>query len=213
MNKTMLVFACAVMLAASGCATKKYVQQESQAVHTRIDDVEQQVESNQTAIDATNERVGKTEERVEMAEGKIQDVSKTAQEALDRAQEAGKLAEGKLLYETVLTEDKVKFASDKAKLDDGAKAAIDQFANQVKQENADIYIEIQGHTDATGGETHNEELGLERAESVRNYLSRAHKIPLHRMAVISYGENEPLGDNKTRDGRAQNRRVVLVVLR
>jgi len=195
-----------VALTATGCATKKYVQSETGAVHTRVDDVEAQVEENQTEIHRTNERVSEHDRR-------IGEASKTAQEALQRAQEAGKLAEGKLLYETVLTDDKVRFGFDKAELSDTAKAALDEFATQLKaQYNRDVYIEIQGHTDATGSEEYNIELGLERAEAVRRYLNQKHGIPLHRMSVISYGESEPIADNDTRDGRGQNRRVVLVVL-
>lgn len=208
MNRAILtVVAVAVAaLVANGCATKKYVQQETGAVHTRVDDVETQVEQAQTDIRQTGERVGENERQ-------IGEVSKTAQEALQRAEEAGKLAEGKLLYETVLTDEKVRFGFDKAELSDEAKTALDQFATQLKGEyNRDIYVEIQGHTDATGSDQYNLELGLERAEAVRRYLNQQHGIPLHRISVISYGEAEPIADNTSRDGRAQNRRVVLVVL-
>jgi len=206
MHKTTVIVLALSALAVSGCATKKYVQQETGAVHTRVDDVETQVEANQTEIRRTGERVGANERQ-------IGEVSKTAQEALTRAQEAGKLAEGKLLYETVLTDDKVRFGFDKAELSDEAQAALTQFAQDLKaQYNRDVYIEIQGHTDATGPDQYNLELGLERAEAVRRYLNREHGIPLHRMSVISYGEAEPITDNGSGEGRAQNRRVVLVVL-
>lgn len=206
MHRTTVIVIALSALAVSGCATKKYVQQETGAVHTRVDDVEHQVEQNQTEIRRTGERLGENERQ-------IGEVSKTAQEALERAQEAGKLAEGKLLYETVLTDDKVRFGFDKAELSDEAQAALSQFAQELKaQYNRDVYIEIQGHTDGTGPEQYNLELGLERAEAVRRYLNREHDIPLHRISVISYGEAEPIADNGTREGRAQNRRVVLVVL-
>jgi outer membrane protein OmpA-like peptidoglycan-associated protein len=206
MTRTMIAVLAVAALVVSGCATKKYVQQETGAVHTRVDDVETQVEQTQTDLRRTGERVGESERR-------IGEVSKTAQEALDRAQEAGKLAEGKLLYETVLTDEKVRFGFDKAELSEEARAALDQFATQLKGEyNRDVYVEIQGHTDATGSDQYNIELGLERAEAVRRYLNQQHGIPLHRISVISYGEAEPISDNTSRDGRAQNRRVVLVVL-
>jgi outer membrane protein OmpA-like peptidoglycan-associated protein len=142
-------------------------------------------------------------------EGKV---SRTAQEALRRAQEAGKLAEGKLLYESVLTDDKVKFGFDVAELSPEAKSALDAFANQLVQEGSSVYIEIQGHTDATGSEEYNEQLGLERAEAVRRYLSQQHRFPLHRMNVISYGETAAIAANDSREGRASNRRIALVVL-
>jgi outer membrane protein OmpA-like peptidoglycan-associated protein len=188
----------AALVGTTGCATKKYVKQETGAVNTRVDEVQGQVEQAQTRLDTHDRQIG--------------DISKTAQDALRRAQEAGKLAEGKFLYETVLTDDKVKFGFDTSDLSPEAQAAIDQFAEQLKTENKNVYIEIQGHTDSVGSEKYNEELGLLRAESVRRYLNQKHGFPLHRINVISYGESASVADNNTREGRAQNRRVALVVL-
>jgi peptidoglycan-associated lipoprotein len=188
----------AALVATTGCATKKYVRQETGTVSARVDDVQGQVEEAQTRIDTHERQIGET--------------SRTAQEALQRAQEAGKLAEGKLLYETVLTDEKVKFGFDTSELSPEAESALDEFAGQLKQENKNIYLEIQGHTDSVGSEKYNEELGLLRAEAVRRYLNQEHAIPLHRINVISYGETAAVADNSTREGRAQNRRVALVVL-
>lgn len=195
----MVALALIVALGATGCATKKYVRQETGAVGQRVDEVSGQVEEAQTRLDTHERQIGET--------------SKTAQEALQRAMEAGKLAEGKLLYETVLTDDKVKFGFDTSDLSPEAEAALDEFASQLKSQNAGVYIEIQGHTDSVGSEKYNEELGLLRAEAVRRYLSQKHQFPLHRMNVISYGESAAQSDNSTREGRSQNRRVALVVLR
>lgn len=188
----------AALIGTTGCATKKYVKQETGAVNTRVDEVQGQVEQAQTRINTHEQRIG--------------EISKTAQEALQRAQEAGKLAEGKFLYETVLTDEKVKFGFDTADLSPEAQAALDQFAQQLKTENKNVYIEIQGHTDNVGSEKYNEELGLLRAEAVRRYLNQKHGFPLHRINVISYGESAPVADNGNRQGRSQNRRVALVVL-
>lgn len=192
-------------LLASGCATKKYVQEETGAVNARVDDVEEQVESAQTEISRTNQRVDRNEQD-------ISEASQTAREALQRAQEAGKLAEGKFLYETVLTDDQVRFGFDKSDLSPEAQSALDAFAEEIKTRNENVYLEIQGHTDAIGREEYNEELGLARAEAVRRYLSSQHQFPLHRISVISYGEAAPIADNSSREGRSQNRRVALVVL-
>ena len=74
-----------------------------------------------------------------------------------------------------------------------------------------VYLEIQGHTDSTGPESWNLLLGKKRAEAVMEYLHKNYHIPLHRMEVISYGSDMPVGDNSTREGRAQNRRVVILV--
>lgn len=195
----MVALALIVALGTTGCATKKYVRQETGAVGQRVDQVSGQVEEAQTRLDTHEQQIGET--------------SKTAQEALQRAIDAGKLAEGKLLYETVLTDDKVKFGFDTSDLSPEAKAAIDEFASQLKTQNAGVYIEIQGHTDSVGSEKYNEELGLLRAEAVRRYLSQQHQFPLHRINVISYGESAAVSDNSTREGRSQNRRVAMVVLR
>jgi peptidoglycan-associated lipoprotein len=208
----LLTVLVAVPLVMTGCATKKYVQGETQAVASRVDDVEAQVEENQTRLDSHEQQINQVDSKAEGASHEAMEASKTAKEALQRAQEAGKLAKGKLLYEEVLTDNDVKFGFESATLSDSAKAAIDQFAQRLKAENTGVYIEIQGHTDSTGPEDYNRMLGLQRAEAVMRYLNSAHDFPLHRMNVISYGESEPIADNNTREGRAQNRRVSLVVL-
>ena len=112
----------------------------------------------------------------------------------------------------MLSNDDVRFSLEKAELSDDAKAVLDGFVAGLKSENQNVFVEIQGHTDASGDETYNMTLGEKRAEAVRRYISRA-GVPLHRMSVISYGESEPVADNSTREGREQNRRVVLVVLK
>ena len=165
-----------------------------------------QIESNQNAISQADRRLGEQEQE-------LASLSKTAREALARAEEAGKLAEGTLVSETVLSNDQVSFGLDKSQLSDEGRQALDQFADPLMAKNAGIYIEIQGHTDASGAEAYNLRLGERRAESVRRYLNLEHSLPLHRMGVISYGESAPSYDNSTPEGRSRNRRVVLVVLR
>jgi outer membrane protein OmpA-like peptidoglycan-associated protein len=215
-HRTPILLTCAACASLSlfGCATKKFVRAEvsgevatsEQRSGERMTDIESQVESNQTGIVTANQRIDAQGEE-------IQATSRTAQQALERALAAGKLAEGTLVSETVLSDDRVKFGFEKAELNDEAKAAIDEFAAPLKQENKGIYLEIQGHTDSSGEDSYNLSLGEQRAEAVRRYLSLEHGFPLHRMSVISYGESEPAVDNATRDGREKNRRVVLVVLR
>jgi peptidoglycan-associated lipoprotein len=209
MKIRLLIALLAVTVAASGCATKKYTRDyvagETQVINERVDGVEEQVEQNQGRLSEHDRRITQTSQEA-------QEASATARQALQRAQEAGQLAQGKLLYEVVLTDQDVRFGLESANLSPEARAALDGFAEELKQENRGVFVEIQGHTDATGSEAYNERLGLERAEAVRNYLSRQHQFPLHRMNVISYGEASPMTDNSSREGRAQNRRVALVVL-
>jgi peptidoglycan-associated lipoprotein len=188
----------------TNCATKKHVKTEVERIDTEMSKIEQSVESNETRIkehDATLAQHGQ----------QIAELSKESQEALDRANSAEKLAKGKLLFEVTLTDDKVKFGFNKAELTPAGKEVLDNFISQLKAENQNVYIEIQGHTDNVGSEEYNLKLGQERAEVVRRYLAQ-NGIPLHRINTISYGEDRPIADNKTREGRSQNRRVVIQVL-
>jgi outer membrane protein OmpA-like peptidoglycan-associated protein len=196
-------------VALTGCATKEYVQEQIAASDQRGD---AKVGEVQSSVEEVQQEISQLQAKDADLQNQINQLSETAKDALKRAQEAGVLAEGKFLYETVLTDNDVKFGFDKYALSDEAKAALDAFANKLKQENDGVWIEIQGHTDNIGSEKYNLELGYKRAEQVMQYLAREHNAPLHRMNVISYGEYKPIADNDTREGRAQNRRVALVVL-
>ena len=134
-------------------------------------------------------------------------------ELVARAIAAGKLAEGKFLYSVVMTTDgSMTFASGKAILSDDSQAKLSALAAQLKSDNQNVYLEIQGHTDASGSTKANEQVGMNRANAVRAYLAKQ-GVPLSRMSSATYGEEAPAADNATRAGRAANRRVVIVVLK
>ncbi len=206
---TKLLSLTAVTLVLGACATNKSVDQkiaEAQSQNNKkIESVSGQVEDlqqKQKTTDTTLQQHGQ----------QIQQLSQEAADALKRAQEAGVLAKGKVVFQQTFSEDRIKFKVNKYELDDKAKAALDEFAGKVKALTDQYYIEIQGHTDDTGGKKLNDELGQRRAEEVRRYLSRSAQLPLNRMSTISYGDTLPVASNKTRKGRAENRRVVIVVL-
>ena len=183
---------------ASNSAVDKKIQESQAATNQRIESVASQVEDLQTKQKQTDVR--------------LDQLSQEAREALKRAQDAGVLAKGKVVFEQAFSEDRVKFGSNKYELDNSAQSALSDFAGKVKALNEQYFIEIQGHTDDTGSSRYNEDLGQRRADSVRRYLSRQFSIPLNRMSTISYGDTLPVASNKTKAGRSQNRRVVLVVL-
>ena len=138
-------------------------------------------------------------------------LDQATQDAMDRATAAGKLAEGKFLYSMVLSDDSVKFPVDGSQLSPEARTRLSDFVQKLKGDNKNVYLEIQGHTDSTGPEPLNMRLGEERAEAVRLFMNRQ-GVALNRMATISYGAESPVAPNSTRAGRAQNRRVVVIVL-
>ena len=185
----------------SGCASKQYVSDEvsksSATSEKRINEVESQVEATQS--------------KVKDHDSRIAELDKTTREALERAQAAGKLAEGKFVYSLVLSDDAVKFSVNKHELSQDAEDKLKDFAERLKSENKNVYLEIQGHTDSTGDKDYNMKLGEARADAVRRFLNKQ-GIALNRMSTISYGQDEPVDSNKTKDGRAKNRRVVVVVL-
>ncbi|HUP66001.1 MAG TPA: OmpA family protein [Thermoanaerobaculia bacterium] len=189
-------------LLAGGCATNSAVDQRIAELEAKTD---QKIESVATQVEDLQEAQRNTDQRLES-------LSREASEALRRAEEAGVLARGQVVFEQSFTEDKVRFQLGSAQLSSDAQVALDDVAAQVRALNRPVFIEIQGHTDSTGSERYNQELGQDRAESVRRYLSQRHGIPLARMSTISYGESMPAVPNSTRDGRMQNRRVVIVVL-
>ena len=184
-------------LALTGCATKDFVREQVAVVDSKA-------QANQMALD-------QQKTTLDQHQAHLVRLDQATQEALDRATAAGKLAEGKFLYSMVLSDDSVKFPVDSAKLSPEAQERLNSFVEKLKQDNRIVYLEIQGHTDSRGSVALNQRLGQERAEAVRVFMSK-HGVPLNRMATISYGKDEPVADNKTRDGRAQNRRVVLVVM-
>lgn len=194
------VTAMAALLGA--CATSKSVDEKIAA---------SQATTNQR-IESVSSQVEDLQQKQQQTDVKLEQLSQSAQEALKRAQEAGVLAKGKVVFEQSFSEDRIKFKLDSYELDASAKTALDEFAGRVKGLSDQYFVEIQGHTDDTGGERHNEDLGQDRADAVRRYLSREHQLPLARMSTISYGDTLPLESNKTKVGRSANRRVVLVVL-
>lgn len=206
----------------AGCATEKYVDGEIGKVNQRVEGVETSVAQMKGKMEATRGQLEATlgshgstladhDARLGKAESGLASVGATAQDALDRATAAGKLAAGKLLYEVTLSEDKLRFGSGGAELTPDALALLDEFASKLKGENRNVFIEVQGHTDGTGSAEYNHKLGLDRAEAVRRHLY-SQGVPLHRLSTISFGETVPVADNRTREGRSANRRVVLVVL-
>ena len=173
-----------------GCATKDYVNEHVATVDAKVQATQGQVDRH---------------------EAHLTQLDQATKEALDRATAAGKLAEGKFLYSMVLSDDSVKFPVDSAKLSPEATQRLTDFAEKLKNDNRNVYLEIQGHTDSRGSDAVNQKLGEQRAEAVRLFMNQ-HGVPLNRMSTISYGKKDPVTDNKNRANRAQNRRVVLIVM-
>ena len=208
-NALRLVTATLFVVSLGACATSKSVDEKIAAAQAQNS---QKIESVSTQVEDLQAKQKATDTHLQQTDQQISQLSATAQDALKRATDAGVLAKGKVVFEQTFTEDRVKFKSGKYELSKDASSALDEFAGKVKGLNEQYFIEIQGHTDNVGGKRYNEDLGERRAEAVRRYLSKSASLPLNRMSTISYGDTAPVAPNKTKKGRAENRRVVLVVL-
>jgi outer membrane protein OmpA-like peptidoglycan-associated protein len=213
------------MAVVPACATKKLVRTEVGAVNGKVDTLK-------TVVEETQERTRQTETKTAAVDAKAEAAGRSAVDAraaadaarlaADGAGNAAKAVDGRvtavetssrrLIYEVTLSEDQGNFLFNGAALPDATKARLDQMVNQLKADPKGIFIEIEGHTDNVGTAAYNGHLGLERAEVVKRYLYEQHQVPLHKINVISYGEDKPVAPNKTREGRGQNRRVVVRVL-
>jgi len=210
---------------APACASKKFVRTEVGNVNTKVDTLNTSLEETQERTRQNETRIGTVDQKAEAAGKSATEARAAADAAGARANEVGKIAtevntrvdtvvaaSRRLIYEVTLSEDQGNFKFGKTELPDEAKTRLDEMVNQLKADPKGVFIEIEGHTDNVGNKPLNERLGLERAEVVKRYLYEQHQVPLHKINVITYGEEKPVAPNNSREGRAQNRRVVIKVL-
>ena len=203
------VLAFVTIFVLSGCATKDYIGKQINPLSDRVTQNENRIGQTEGHINILGERVTAGEVKINNIEGGLGKVDAKAEQVLAIL--------GNLRLERHLVIDMkegVNFGFNSAALPDDAKQKIDEFLSDSKGDLAGMQnavFLIAGHTDNTGPEDFNYELGNRRAETVRRYLVTQKKIdPLHVVAV-SYGENSPISENNTRDGRAKNRRVEILV--
>jgi outer membrane protein OmpA-like peptidoglycan-associated protein len=209
MTRRTLFLPVLLALGVAACATTTDVDKKIADSQAKTD---KKIESVATQVEELQDKQKATDTELADQKRAIEQLGQSAKDALQRATEAGVLAKGKVVLQESFTEDRVRFKTSSYELTKDAKVALDEFASRVKKLDSRIWMEIQGHTDDTGGTEVNDALGQQRAEAVRRYLAREHKVPLARMSTISYGDSLPIAPNKTAKGRAQNRRVVIIVL-
>ena len=201
---SLVLAAVAVLALGPACATKKFVQTETATVDQKVQAVQTSVEENQKRIKEHDEKLATlgtlitdNQTEIKTVDGKIEDVKKSI--------------EGTLVDKAVLTNDQAKFAFNSVELGPEAKAALDQVIQKLVADNRGVYLEIRGYTDNVGPDPYNLELSKRRATAVMEYFYKQYHIPLHRMEVIGMGNADPVADNKTKEGRSQNRRVEILV--
>jgi outer membrane protein OmpA-like peptidoglycan-associated protein len=219
--KKLLLAVAIVTLSVGGstaCASKKFVKTRVGEVNDKVETLTKSVEETQDRTKKNEQRIAQHDEQINQVDQKADQANKSAVDARGAADNAGAKADAvdkaskRLVYEVVLSEDQGGFKFGQAMLPDQAKARLDELVQQLKANPNGAYIEVEGYTDATGPLAYNEQLGMERAEAVKKYLYEQYQIPLHKISVISFGPNNPVAPNTTREGRAKNRRVVIKIL-
>jgi outer membrane protein OmpA-like peptidoglycan-associated protein len=207
---------------APACATKKFVRTEVGAVNGKVVSVQAALEETQertrqnevktSAVDVKAEAAGRSATEARVAADSAATATREVDGRLTGRVSANEIAARRLVFEVTLSEDQGNFKFAGKALPDAAKARLDQMVSELKADPKGVFIEIEGHTDDAGAAAYNEQLGLDRAGTVKRYLYEHHQVPLHKINVVSFGEEKPVAPNKTREGRAQNRRVVVRVL-
>jgi len=227
-------------LLVTGCATKKFVQEEVAKSQERtgadVGRVDKSLGDEKARVDGLQKTLGETRTATEDAAKKAAEASTAASQAATRADEASAKAteaagradaagatakdalakatdtdqrltklwanrDKRTLTDTVV----VQFDFDKWMLDDGAQTRLLALAKQL-QEQPQLTIELEGFTDSIGPVPYNIGLSQRRAESVRRFLVEK-GVELPRIHSIGMGDIRPVADNKTKQGRDQNRRV------
>ncbi|UCG11618.1 MAG: OmpA family protein, partial [Deltaproteobacteria bacterium] len=167
-------------LLVSGCATSGNIKEPiPETMPTQVKETQLEVEQNEMEI-ATGEQTMEVE---------------------------SERSENEFPVEGILSEGTVHFRFDSSTLSRQAREALDSLAQNLKAQNKDVQIMIQGHTDSVGTDNYNYNLGLDRARVVRAYLHMRHLIPLHRLHIFTYGESRPVADTSTAGNQSKNRRA------
>ena len=217
MNRTSLILMLALAAASTlGCSTKRYVRNETTPLINKTNELDDLTAKNSRDIKDVDARVQAGLQQVNARTAEVDQKALAAGKSADAAQTTATAAVQRVdaLTNTVLNldnyrpvaETSVHFGFDKDNLTKKAKEALDQLAADVQNTKGYI-ITVEGGTDAVGSEDYNYNLSERRADSVIQYLASEHNIPAHKIYLIGLGKDKPVDSNKTREGRAKNRRV------
>jgi len=222
------------MLALSGCATRKYVRNQVETLEPRIaevasanreaveriDAVDRRAQQGITAAQAADQRAAQAQQAAEAAQQAAQAADRKADTANQAVQQVNnRMTTVESRATTAMSDnyvagspESVTFSVNSSTLSADARSKLDQVAGNVSGMRSGYMIEIQGFTDSTGSEMYNINLSERRAQSVLRYLV-SKNIPLYRISIVGLGESNPVAPNNTTQGRQQNRRVEVRVLR
>jgi len=216
-----LTAAALTVFGVTGCASKNYVRQQTQPIIDHTDKAGQQSADNNRAIHDVDDRA---QAGIKQAQGAADSANQNAQSAQQAANSADMAAndvahradsldsvvKGLDNYKQVANVS-VTFGFDKAVLTKDDEAELDNFAGQLGSAKSYI-LEVTGGTDSVGPAQYNYDLSQRRADAVVQYLAAKYNIAPHRFYLIGIGKDQYVADNKTAEGRKENRRVQIQLL-
>jgi OmpA-OmpF porin, OOP family len=222
MNRTSLtVLLAASMVATVGCASKNYVRQQTTPLINKTNELDDLTAKNSKDIKDVDARA---QAGIQQVTAKAAQVDQKAQAAGQQADQAQTTANGAVQRVDVLqnrvanldnyhvvTQASVHFGFNKDGLTKKAKDALDQLAQTLPNTKSYI-ITVEGGTDSVGPADYNYGLSQRRADAVIQYLAAQYQVPAYKIYLIGLGKDKPAEPNKTREGRAANRRVDIRVM-
>jgi len=195
-------------LAATSVRFNEQDLRTAQSLESRIDPVEQQVNSNSGRLTAAEENAKRMSGQIEENAAMAASAKGTADEALLSANRANTRINGLDEFDPIKTI-VVPFATGRYAIGPQGKAIIDEAAAWVRTQNTKGWmVAVVGFADTTGKSTANKTLSERRANAVIGYLVSKHSLPLTRLVQpFGAGVDQPVATNDTAEGRAQNRRV------
>jgi OmpA-OmpF porin, OOP family len=217
MTRTSLTIFLAVSMAATvGCTTKNYVKQQTTPLINKTNELDDMTAKNSKDIKDVDARAQASIQAVNAKTADVEQKAQAAGQSAASAQQMADAANGRVgvLTNTVanldnyhpVAETSVKFGFNKDNLTPKAMEALDQLAGTISSTKGYI-IALEGSTDSVGSADYNYDLSQRRANSVIQYLASKYNVPAHKIYVIGLGKDKPVETNKTREGRADNRRV------
>jgi OOP family OmpA-OmpF porin len=215
-GKSLATAAALAVALTTGCSTKNYVRSQTGPLIQQTNDLDAKTASDHRTIVDTDQRAqagiakaqsaASTADQHALAAGQSADAAnQSANEAVNRV-DALEGAVANLDNYKQLSDVSVTFGFDKSVLTKDDKAQLDAVSASLASARGYI-LEITGGTDSVGDAQYNYQLSQKRADAVVNYLQTKFNIPPHKFYLIGIGKDNPVADNATRAGRAENRRV------
>jgi OOP family OmpA-OmpF porin len=199
-----------------GCSTKNYVRNQTTPIINNVNELDDQTAKNtrdirdvdtrsQQGVAQVNSKANAADQKALAAGQSADTANQNATQASNRVTSLAGTVENLDNYKSV-SETTINFAFDKAQLTKKDKRTLDDFAAQLQSQKHYI-VQVEGYTDSTGPADYNYQLSQRRADAVIQYLAQKYSVPAYKIFLIGLGKDNPVAQNTSASGRAQNRRV------